>query len=243
MKSVVFDDDDHSVTPLFYQFAHRFADRVLSPDCLAFQKGGKKYTYYPGYHELAYLHPSRFNPDPSIPLNAGMGPGEHYFFLRFNAFGAYHDKGHSGFSFEQKLKLVELLKKYGKVFINGEKKLSPEFEPYRVMIHPADIHHFIAFATMYIGDSQTMASEAAMLGVPSIRVNSFAGKISYLEEQEKRYGLTFGFLPNEFDIMVLKINELLLMNDLKEEWQRRKECMLLEKIDVSEFIINYLNCL
>jgi len=56
MKSVLFDDDDRAVTPLFYRFAHSVADRVLSPSCLAFQQGGAKYTYYEGYHELAYLH-------------------------------------------------------------------------------------------------------------------------------------------------------------------------------------------
>ena len=43
---------------------------------------------------------------------------------------------------------------------------------------------------MFIGDSQTMTSEAAVLGVPSLRCNSFAGRISYINEQEFKYGLT-----------------------------------------------------
>jgi len=240
MKSVLFDDDDRSVTPLFYLLAHRFANRVYSPDCLAFQQGGKKYTYYPGYHELAYLHPARFTPDPTIPLKAGMQPGEPYFILRFNAFGAYHDKGHSGISEHRKKALVEKLKRHGNVFITGEKNLSPELEPHRITIHPAEIHHFMAFATMYIGDSQTMASEAAVLGVPSIRMNSFAGRISYLEELEKKYGLTFGFQPKDFNNMLIKIDELLAMPGIKEEWQRRRQKMLEEKIDVTAMIMRVL---
>ncbi len=241
MRSILFDDDDKAVTPLFYRFAHRFAHRVLSPDCLSFQQGGKKYTYYPGYHELAYLHPARFRPDPAVPLRAGIKMNEPYFILRFNAFSAYHDKGHRGFSREQKMQLIGILKPYGKVFITGEKELATEFEPYRVTIHPADMHHFMAFATMYLGDSQTMASEAAVLGVPSIRVNSFAGKISYLEELEKKYGLTYGFLPKDFDRMIKKVDELLATPNLKVEWQRRRQKMLGEKIDVTEMIIKVLS--
>jgi uncharacterized protein len=243
MKSVLFDDDDRAVTPLFYHFAHRLASRVLSPGCLAFQNGGEKYTYYDGYHELAYLHPKRFTPDPNVPLKAGLMPGEPYFILRFNAFGAYHDSGHGGFSDQQKEVLINKLKGHGKVFISGEKAASPQFQPYMTRISPAEMHSFMAGASMFLSDSQTMTSEAAVLGIPSIRMNTFAGKISYLEEQEKKYGLTFGFLPQDFDKMLVKLDELLAMDDLKAEWQRRRQRMLEEKIDVTGYFIKYIESL
>ena len=89
---------------------------------------------------------------------------------------------------------------------------------------------------MFIGDSQTMASEAAVLGVPSVRCNTFAGKIAYLVEEENKYGLTYGFTPGRFDDMIRKINDLLAMTDLEEEWQRRRQKMLSEKIDVTAFL-------
>lgn len=241
MKTVVFDDDDYIVTPLFYQCAHRFADCVVSPDCLAFQEGGKKYTYYNGYHELAYLHPNRFSPDQSILAKTGLNLDERYFILRFNAFKAYHDSRHSGFTEQQKEILLSNLLPYGKVFITGETDVSPAFQPYVVQVHPAEMHSFLAFATMFIGDSQTMASEAAVLGVPSIRMNSFAGKISYLEEQEKKYGLTYAFLPDNFDKFLTKITELLSMENLKAEWGERRDRMLKDKTDVTDFYINYIN--
>jgi predicted glycosyltransferase len=240
MKSVLFDDDDRAVTPLFYRFAHSVAGKVLSPDCLSFQQGGKKYTYYNGYHELAYLHPARFTPDPAILQKAGVNPGETYFILRFNAFGAYHDAGQGGFSDEQKQNLVDKLKPHGRVFITGEKDVAPQFRPYLVNIHPAEMHSFMAFATLYLGDSQTMASEAAVLGVPSLRMNSFVGKISYLEEQEKKYSLTYGFKPADFNKMLAKIDELLAMPGLKAEWQRRRQKMLEEKIDVTAYLVEEL---
>jgi uncharacterized protein len=75
------------------------------------------------------------------------------------------------------------------------------------------------------------------LGVPAIRSNSFVGRISYLEEEEHKYGLTYGFKPDEFGKMFAKIEELLKMPNLKAEWQRRRERMLAEKIDVTAFLI------
>ena len=103
----------------------------------------------------------------------------------------------------------------------------------------------MSFATMFLGDSQTMTSEAAVLGIPSLRCNSFAGRISYLEEEEHKYGLTFAFLPNEFEQLIDKLNELIMMPNLNEEWQKRRKKLLNDKVDVTAFwvwfIENYPN--
>ena len=82
-----------------------------------------------------------------------------------------------------------------------------------------------------------MTNEAAVLGTPALRLNSFVGKISYLKEQEDRYKLAFGFKPNEFQLLMNKVKELLSMDNLKEEWKLRKKNMLLDKIDVTSFLV------
>ena len=99
------------------------------------------------------------------------------------------------------------------------------------------LHHALAFAHMYIGDSQTMAAEAAVLGTPSIRFNDFVGKIGYLEELERRYELTFGFRTSEREPFLGKVEELVKSPGLKSEWGKRREKMLSEKIDVSRFFL------
>ena len=48
-------------------------------------------------------------------------------------------------------------------------------------IDPSDMHQVMAHASLYIGDSQTMAAEAGVLGVPFIRCNDFVGRIGYLD--------------------------------------------------------------
>ena len=54
----------------------------------------------------------------------------------------------------------------------------------------------MSFAKIYFGDSQTMAAESGVLGVPFIRFNDFVGKISYLDELENNYKLGFGINTN-----------------------------------------------
>ena len=100
------------------------------------------------------------------------------------------------------------------------------------------MHHFLAGAHLVIGDSQTMTSEAAVLGVPSLRCNTFAGRISYLVEEEIKYGLTYAFRPEEFDKLMTKLKELIANPELKTEWQSKRKIMLADKIDVTRFMID-----
>ena len=90
---------------------------------------------------------------------------------------------------------------------------------------------------MLVSDSQSMSVEAAVLGTPSIRYSGFAGRISVLEELEKKYQLTKGIPIGEVDYLFNTLNKYLSITDLKKEFQARKEKMLNEKIDVSSFLL------
>lgn len=234
MKSVILDDDDDAVEPLFAKFGHPFADTILSP--VDTPRKSKKTMYVHSYHELSYLHPNRFTPDPSVLKEAGLKEGEPYFILRFNAFKAHHDVGVVGLTIENKRRLVKYLSSKGKVFITTERDIDEEFLPYQLKVSPEKTHSLMYYATMLVGDSQTMTSEAAVLGTPAIRCNTFVGRIHYLEEEEHKYGLTYGFRPERSEEMFAKIEELLSMPNLKEEWQSRRQKMLAEKIDYAQFL-------
>lgn len=240
ITSFVFDDDDSAVQPLMKKYGHPFADYIVSPDVLDYERKTVNHITYPAYHELAYLHPKVFTPDPSVLSELGINEGEKFFILRFNAFKAHHDVGVSGLSIEQKRKIIEILKTHGKVFITSERNIDDEFKEYQLKVSPEKVHSFMFYAQMLIGDSQTMTSEAAVLGVPSFRCNSFAGRISYLEEQEKKYQLTYGFLPKDFSLLEKKLRELLSVSDLKNEWQKRRKIMLEDKIYPIPFFKSFL---
>ena len=234
MKSIILDDDDDAVEPLFVRFAHPFADTILSP--VDTSRKSRKTIEVHAYHELAYLHPNIFQPDERVLQEAGVKKGEPYFVLRFNAFKAHHDTGVVGLTIENKRRLVKYLQELGRVFITTERDIDEEFEPFRLRVSPDQAHSLMYYATMFIGDSQTMTSEAAVLGTPSIRCNTFVGRIHYLDEEEHKYGLTYGFRPDQTEAMFQKIEELLAMPNLKQEWQVRRQKMLSEKIDYAKFL-------
>jgi len=201
---------------------------------------GKKHIRFAGYKELAYLHPNRFTPDPSIYEELGIDKGDKYVILRFNAFDAVHDIGRKGFSLQDKRRLVEALGKYARVFITSESPLSGEFEQYRITTPPEKIHDLLYYATLLIGDTQTMTTEAAVLGTPAIRCNSFVGPndMGNFIELENKYDLIYSF--REPDKAIQKALELLQQAGLKEKWAKKHQRLLSDKIDVTGFMVDFI---
>lgn len=236
-RAMVFNEDDADVVRAFARLAYPLADAIVTPACLPEDYGSKHITY-DGYQELAYLHPSVFTPNRGVLAKLEVRPGDPYYIMRFVSLQATHDRGESGLSLAMRRKLIRTLSKRGQVFITSEAPLPEEFEPYRAHISPVDMHDALAFATLLVSDSQTMTAEAAVLGTPSVRCNTFVGRISYLEELEHRYHLTFGFRPESEDRMFSFIMELLDRSDLTEAWQRRRQRMLAEKVDLTPWMVD-----
>jgi uncharacterized protein len=213
-----------------------FTDTILTGDYEHPLKSCKV-VKYSGYHELAYLHPKRFTPNKIILDVLGVKPGEKYVILRFISWQATHDIGHAGISFENKLKTVREFEKYARVFISSEKELQPELNKYKINIKPEWMHDAIAFSCLLFGESATMASEAAMLGVPAIFLDN-TGRY-YTSELQHKYQLCFNYSESEED-QNRAINrgiELLKTDGLKEEWGKRRRKLLNDKIDVTDFLM------
>jgi len=239
IPSVVVNEDDFNAIPLFCYLSYPFANHILTPASCKTGKWRYKSINYDGYHELAYLHPNNFSPDARI-IDFFHSCTSRYFILRFVKLTAYHDTRKGGINADIALKIIKMLEQHGKIYISSERELEPQFEKWRININPVDMHHALFYADMCIGDSQTMAAEAAVLGTPSIRFNDFVGKLGYLEELEHKYGLTYGIKTSEPQKLYIKIQELLNTPSLKEKWQDRRKKMLSEKIDVTAFMIWFI---
>ena len=85
-----------------------------------------------------------------------------------------------------------------------------------------------------------MASEAAMMGIPSVYLDN-TGRY-YTTELEKKYGLIFNYSESEEDQekSIAKAVELIKTNDLQLERAKRRERMLKEKIDVTAFLVWFI---
>jgi uncharacterized protein len=209
---------------------------VLTPTCYQGWVPSTKHYLYPGYHELAYLHPERFTPNPDVLNNLGVAQDEPFFIVRFVSWGAVHDVGESGFKRSVKVALVRDLARHGRVFITSEGMLPSELRAYQYRIAPELMHHVLAFARLCIGESATMASEAAVLGVPAIFVSTSSR--GYTAEQETVYDMTYTFSHLEQDQALTKMHQLLAMQDLRELWQTKRQRLLKDKIDVTAWLVS-----
>jgi len=241
IPSYIFNEDDYNINKLFCSFTYPFAKYIVSPRVCSVGNYSKKKIEYNGYQKLAYLHPNRFTPDIAI-VKKYIPTNKRYFLLRLVSFTAGHDieRKHAGLTTTLINELINLLSKYGNVYINSEKELSPAFKKYQLNIDPIDIHHVLAFSDLFISDSQSMTIEAALLGTPSVRFNSFVGKISVLNELEQKYILTFGISNEDPESLLEIVKQLITQKDIKKEFIDRRNQMLLDKIDLTDFMVSLI---
>ncbi len=213
---------------------------VCTPECYE-GSAGKNQVRYPGYHELAYLHPDEFTPDPGILERYGLTPETKYFLLRFVGMAALHDYDEEGFSLEDKRKLVEALAPHGRVFISSEAPLAEDLKPYVSPFRFEDIHHILAFAALVAGESATMASEAAVLGVPAFFISK-AGR-GYTQEQERKFGLVYNFKPEQRNEYLNQAAALAPrpLDDLRREFGEKRSVLLQERVNTTEWMVDFVH--
>lgn len=228
-------EDDAQAIKLYALMFFPFYTNVVSPRVTDAWLWNKKKIGYESYHELGYLHPNQFTPDKSV-VEKYFSLDEPYFLIRFAQLTAHHDVGIHGINTEIAQKIIEMLKPHGRIFITSERPLEPQFEPYRIKVAPLDMHHVMAFADLYIGDSQTMAAEAGVLGTPFVRLNDFVGRLSYLNELENDYKLGYGHKTNDVEGFYRSIATWLNTPNRKEICAGRRQKMLSEKIDYAQFL-------
>lgn len=231
--SIVWPDTEPA--KLIHGLSFPFASAILAPDCFRSRVPTNRYIHYPGYHELAYLHPSNFTPDPSVLDKIGIPREENLILVRFSSWDSSHDIGQRTFkTMKERIEFVHELERYGEVFITSEIELPPRLRDNVLEIPPEDIHSLLNYSDLYIGEGATLASEAGVLGVPWIWI---AGKErrGYLEDQEEKYAL--GYSIRNPDRALKKAREWLKESEkIKTTWKNKRKRLLEEKIDVTAFM-------
>ncbi len=234
-------DDDESAVPLIAKFSYPYTTKILAPSPIQIPSFEEKLVRYNSYHELAYLHKNRFSPDPSVLKLMGIQEGEIFFVLRFVALKGHHDEGHRGINLEQKRALIQLLLRYGKVFITSEKPIEEEFDSLRLSVSPENIHSLLYYASAFFGDSQTMTTEAALLGTPAMKCNTFSGRLSIPNEIETKYNLCHSFQPENFNEMIHLAEEWMpKISEVKKQWQLKRDRLMEDKLDLTLFLTDYI---
>jgi len=231
------DEDDAEATPLFAKLFYPFFTGIITPTICSVGKWEYKKIGHHSYHELAYLHPHVFTPDPTYLKKYDIPSDRPFYLIRFAQLTAHHDAGIHGIEKDTALRLVSLLKAHGNVYITSERPLEKELEPFRMRIDPLDIHHIMAFADLFVGDSQTMAAEAGVLGTPFVRLNDFSGRLAYLNEIEDYYQLGYSHKAKDIEGFFQSVQKWLDEPLRKRLCMQRREKMLAEKIDLTRFLV------
>lgn len=233
--SIAFTNTDTAT--LIFALTVPFTDSIITPEKFT-RNLGKKQIRINGFKELAYLHPNRFNPDPTVLDSLGVSKDEKYVVLRFSSFDSSHDIGISGFTLDDKRELVKRLEPDARVFISSEVVLPADLEQYSLKLSPHKMLDVMYYASLLVGDSGTMTSEAAILGTPAIVFHPLASELNYLAELERDYQLMY-IIP-EPNNTIQKAIELIQTPDIKLEWQRRLGKFLDDKIDTTAFMVWFI---
>ena len=208
-----------------------FTRVVLTPKSYHRNHGRKQITYS-GFHELAYLHPKRFNPANVKLLKGSEVASKPVILIRLVSWSASHDLGHRGLNKNLLKLIVESFDKRAFIMISSEKELDDEFLKYKLNIQPHKIHEILANLTLYIGEGATMASECAVLGVPAIYINTLqAGTINGFEQANLLFHLI-----DETSVLK-KIEEILITENSQIIYKSLANKFLYDKIDLTGFLV------
>lgn len=227
---IAFDDTEHA------KFEHimyvPFTKCIITPD--SFKKSfGDKHVRFSGTMDMAYLHPGYFKPDIQY-LDELQLKNKTYFLLRFVNWSASHDLGQSGFSDKGKRELINYLSQKGEVIISSEGNLPDEFKKYLYKGDPHQIHTILQYAHLFVSESGSMATEAAILGTPSVMVNSSAKYFGVFEYISK-FGNLFYF--DDETHAIEKINSLLNTDNLKENSAINAQKCISQSINLTAFMV------
>ncbi|OVE84107.1 DUF354 domain-containing protein [Natronolimnobius baerhuensis] len=235
-QSIVFYDTEHAT--LITALGYPFADVICTPECYREEIGSKQVTY-PGYHELAYLHPDRFEPESSIRESVGLEPDDSFAVVRLSSWKASHDVGHGGFDDPQEL--VDRLEEVGlEVLLSAEGEPPAALEAYQFSTAPDRMHDLLAEADVVLSEGATTAAEAAVLGTPAVYVNPLS--LGYTRELEAEYGLLFEYNGENRHVRGLE-RAVSVVKQPADEWRDRRERLLEERLDVTAFVVRQIESL
>jgi len=228
---------DNEVPRLINRAIARLSDAYMVPRGFTDDVGSSQ-VRFEGYSQLAYLHPNVFTPDMDVVRKHGLIADSPLYVVRFVEMDAYHDVGERGFSYAAKVELIRRLATKGRVVITSEEALPEEFQKYQLAIPFEDVHHVLAYADLLIGESCTMASEAAVLGTHALWIaRTWRGVIN---DMSQRYGLVHHFSDDQADAAIARAEELIARPDLKADARTRADRLLSENVDLTQWLIDYV---
>ena len=234
---IVYEDTERSFVSL--AICKLFSSKIVTNKSFL-RNLGKKHLLVDTHKELFYLHPDELVLNNSVLEAYGLTPKDTFSIVRFVAWNADHDMGHQGIPDELKIRAVREFEKYGRVLVTSEVPVPAELEAYLIKVAPEHIHSLMYHASLVFGESATMASEAAMLGVHS--VFCYFAQIGTTSDIEKNYNLLFNFGLSETEISkaIDKGIELLKDKEIKLKGKSKLNSLYHSKVNGTKIFLEQL---
>lgn len=236
-QAIIFPDSE--VVKLTNNVVVPMCSRVITPGTFGLDFG-IKHIRIKGLFEDCYLAPSVFQTNNELIEQYGLK--KPYALFRFVGWYANHDVNNSGFTAEQQRLMLQVAEQKMQVYISSEKKLPEDLQKYKLPTPAAEIHTVLAHADLYVGDSQTMATEAALLGTPAIRSNSFVGPndMTNFIVLEQQYDLLRNI--RDYDGVIAAMHDM-IDNSRKHEWLLKKDAYFQQVGDANQQIYDIITTL
>lgn len=234
--NISFDDTEHNV------FNHRIyvplSSAVLTP--VDFKRDfGNKQIRFNATMDAAYLHPMYFTPQ-KVTFNYRNTTNDNpkkKVILRLVSWNASHDVNEEGISIRNVYHLIKTLSDFAEIYISSEQSLPLDLDKYSIRIKPEEMHHYMSEADLFIGESGSMATEAAFLGTHSIVLNSAAPNFGVFQRLAKYE--TF-YIAQDFDDLMNTAVNYLRRETLKAHGKRVSEEIIKDGINLTDFMVWFI---
>jgi predicted glycosyltransferase len=223
IPTLTYDDTDNN--PRLLPFIKR-ADYIFTPANYPY-KFHKNHFHIKTFKELAYL----------VPTIPGDRSKREALFFRLTRTDSIHHGS------EKRINLSRVIKEINRFSLNHTTYLSSEIGLTDTLSNgvlfpdKVKIHQDLKKCRAFWGNSATMATEAVILGIPSI----FIGyeKFAYLKELEDN-GLLYCFSPDKMEFSFKKLYEIMQRPILQYQSEPKLFNLLREKINISGLLIWFI---
>ncbi|HLL90707.1 MAG TPA: DUF354 domain-containing protein, partial [Tepidisphaeraceae bacterium] len=230
VPTLVCDENDYA--PFQQLLSNSLATRLAS--FMGYRRDyGRRQVWCRAVPMWAYLSPAVFTPDPGKLRAAGVDPDQPIILLRLVAWAAAHDVGVRKPRDEEIEAVVDRLSKFGRVLISSERPLTGRLA---TLANPVPIEHgldLMALSALVIGESNTMAAEAATLGTPAVCCSPLrAGYTMTLADEYKLLAVTTTLAEGA----ALAEQWLSDPPALRARWRANRDRLAAESEDVTAFL-------
>ena len=207
-----------------------FSNDIWTPNCYRGDLGNK-HKRFNGIFQLGYLDPSVFKPNKAIPESLGLLERGKPIVIRIIDYQAVHDWNYRHLK-ENFIDIITKLEKDFDLLISVEGNAIPKkLKKYQKKFKPLEYLDILAHSALYVGSGQSSASEAAVLGVPSLFTNPvlYSG---YVEMLEKKYKIIKSIGFKEISLEILKT----YIQTPSSKWKSIREKIRSDFINVPNFM-------